>query len=530
MNSVLAGAANSGNNRVVNGHTYPVLASSPLEPGSYLADLNGSLITESFASKGPQLSGPTGQYPGFPGFSPTAAQSLAWVADMQEVGVPITYAYISDAHEQKAGESGCSNAGTAQGPGDVCYQQNLRNYDAAFATFFQRLADDGITPQNTLFTFSSDEGDHFAGGNVGRAVDPTANCTGTPDTIGYTCSYPLGTVGEQQVNIHGLLSNQLGDNIPFYDEPQGDAVFVTGNPGPTDPMTRQLERDLAVARADDTYDQATENVVQYEADRTTAQLLHFVSADPNRTPSFAFFPKPDFFMTGRTVDNPTCAPGTTGANAHTNCTEISNGFAWNHGYYAPEINNNWFGIVGPGVANHGIDGNTPAQGPNSSGTANSNPQFDTTIYNPGTWIDETDIRPTILAIVGLKDDYLEDGRVITEDLTFAPGQSGGPKFGTLARCYKQLDSSVGRFATDVLVADTNALKTGSAADDSTYSNFLSNQLQPLGARRDTDATKIKSDLWNAEFNNTAVPTNADLQSCQSDLAHANKLAGVDVGL
>ena len=35
---------------------------------------------------------------------------------------------------------------------------------------------------------------------------------------------------------------------------------------------------------------------------------------------------------------------------------VNNGFAWDHGYYAPEIDNTWLGIVGPGVANKGVDG------------------------------------------------------------------------------------------------------------------------------------------------------------------------------
>ena len=34
----------------------------------------------------------------------------------------------------------------------------------------------------------------------------------------------------------------------------------------------------------------------------------------------------------------------------------------------------------------------------------------------GTWIDETDIRPTIMYLTGLKDDYEHDGRVITQIL------------------------------------------------------------------------------------------------------------------
>ena len=73
-----------------------------------------------------------------------------------------------------------------------------------------------------------------------------------------------------------------------------------------------------------------------------------------------------------------------------------------------------------------------------------------------------------MALVGLKDDYVTDGRVLTEDLTISPGQTGDKKFLPLAVCYKQLNSSVGQFGTDVLVADTAALKTGSSGNDSTY--------------------------------------------------------------
>jgi hypothetical protein len=209
LQPLLAKAATSGENRVVNGNSYPVT-----DAAGNLVDLNGNEIDGEYAHT-----------PGFPGFGPiSAAQSLAYVADMQEVGIPVTYAYISDAHESKPGETGCSNSGEAQGPGDVCYEQNLAADNKAFTTFFQRLADDGITPHNTLFVFSSDEGDHFAGANVGRALSPS--CSGTPDTSGYACSYPSGTIGEQAVDIHGLLQNQLGDTTPFYNEPQGNAVYM----------------------------------------------------------------------------------------------------------------------------------------------------------------------------------------------------------------------------------------------------------------------------------------------------------------
>jgi hypothetical protein len=529
LTSQLSGAANSGGNRVVNGDSYPVF-----DTHGNLTDLNGNTMRGNF--KTPAVNDFT---PGFPGFGPiSASQTLAYTADMLETGVPVVYGYISDAHERKGQgptpQSGCTNPSTsataAQGPADPCYKANLASYNAAFEKFFQRLADDGITPSNTVFMFSAEEGDHFAGANLGRSIEPS--CTGTPGMIDYTCSY-AGTgasarIGEQFVNIHGLLKNQLGNTTPFYNEPQGNSIFITGNPGPTDPMTRQLERDFGNAQVFDSYDNATENLTQYEVDPTVEQLLHFVNADPNRTPSFTVWPKGDFFLTSGIKDKSTaldgCPAGTTAANASTNCVSISNAFAWDHGYYAPEIDNTWLGIVGPGVANKGVDGRSAADGPNSADGANSNPQLVAPNNDPGTWGDETDMRPTLLALAGLKDDYVGDGRVLVEDLTNPPDKAGQPKFQRLAVCYKQLNSSVGQFGTDLILADTAALKTGSSADDSTYDSTLS-KIQSIGTTRDTLATKIKGDLFNAEFNNTPIPGANDLKDCESVLAQANALAG-----
>ena len=510
----LKGAANApGGMRVVNGDSYPVYDSA-----GNLVDLNGKEIDGAFLPPG------DAGFPGFGGIS--AAQSLAYVADMQETGVPVTYAYISDAHEKKSGQSGCSNGGTAQGPGDSCYQQTLANYNAAFATFFKRLADDGITPKNTLFVFAADEGDHFAGANVNRAVTP--NCTGTPDTTSYSCSYPAGSIGEQQVSIHGLLASQQGNSTQFYNEPQGNAVFITGNPGPLTDTTRNLERAFLSATANDSYDNTTETVAAYAADPVVEQLLHIVNADPNRTPSFTVFPRPDFYMSTGTGD-PTSKPTTpncstsTPSTAAANCVVINNGFAWDHGYYAPEIDNTWLGLVGPGVAHKGVDGFTAAQGPSSQDGSNSNPQTVPSVDNPGTWADHTDIRPTIMALTGLKDDYVDDGRVLVEDLTVSPGKTGQPKFDDLAVCYKQLNASVGQFGTDILIADTRALKTGSTSDDSQYQSTMA-QIQKLGTARDAVATQIKLDLFDAEFNNKPIPGANDLKDCQNILSEADQLA------
>ena len=110
----------------------------------------------------------------------------------------------------------------------------------------------------------------------------------------------------------------------------------------------------------------------------------------------------------------------------------------------------------------GTDGSGPGDGPSSAGDANAGTKTDPQVVNAGTWADQADVRPTLMALTGLKDDYVEDGRVLTEDLTFAPGKTKQGQFQRLAVCYKQLNSSVGEFGTDVLLADTAAMKSGSS--------------------------------------------------------------------
>src|SRR6266702_5006340 len=159
-----------------------------------LVDLKGNQINGAFLTN----------HPGFPGFGPiNASQTLAYTADLLESGVPVVYGYMADVHgnEHIRGVTACQGAPSALGSGSACYVAQAQYYDQAFATFFQRLAAAGITPANSLFIVSSDEGDHEAGANVGRAIQPTpANCddatvsgdTVTPDVL---CTYPAGSFG-----------------------------------------------------------------------------------------------------------------------------------------------------------------------------------------------------------------------------------------------------------------------------------------------------------------------------------------------
>ena len=452
-----------------------------------LVALDGHEIRNSFANQ-----------PGFPGFSPLANETLAYLADMQEAGIPVTYGYISDLHERKPGTSGCTTAGAgsgfALGPGDACYVANAKAYDQAFGTFFQRLAAAGITPANTLFIINAEENDHFAGGAPGRAPAsaPTpANCDG----VSVPCNYAAGQIGELSANLPGLLATQFNDTTPFDVEPQGAAVYVRGQPGPTDPAVRQLERDTAHITADNPYSGTTaENIVNYQAGALEQRILHLETADPLRTPTFTVFPKGDYFF-GQGPQNCT-AP----------CVSIFSRFAWDHGYYSPDIDITWTGIVGPNVAARGVDGPDPMHGPavldpGGNGTV---PAFS----NTGTWADETDIRPTMLSLVGLEDDYQTDGRVITQVLSSVPRALRGTE--NLGACYKQLNGGVGEFATNTLLAESAALASGTSSDDSKYAN-TEKLLSTLSKLRDPLAQQIKTTLSKAAFDQVAPGPVAPIQ-------------------
>ena len=320
-----------------------------------LVDENGNQINGAFLSN----------HPGFPGFSSiNASQTLAYMADMLESGVPVVNGYISDIHgnEDIAGLSACNGAPAALGSGSACYIAQAQYYNQAFGTFFQRLAADGITPANTEFIVSSDEGDHEAGANVGRAIQPTpANCDGatvsgdtvTPDVL---CTYPAGSFGELAGNMTGLLATQKGNTTPFtLENDTAPEFYVTGDPGPNVPGVRTLEHDVAGLTATNPYTGGTQNIANYLADPAEEAILHMVNADPARTPTFALFARPDYFLSS----------GSTSCG--TSCVTQNTGFAWDHGDYAAEINTNYIGFVGPGVKHLGLDGSGPADGPNSAG-------------------------------------------------------------------------------------------------------------------------------------------------------------------
>ncbi len=467
----------------------------------HLVDLNGNEIDGAFLTN----------HPGFPGFgSINASQSLAYMADMLESGVPVVNGYISDIHgnEHIAGLSACNSAPAALGSGTACYAAQAQYYNRAFGAFFKRLAADGITSKNTLFILSSDEGDHEAGANVGRAIQPTpANCNG----VTIPCTYPAGSFGELDGNMTGLLATEKNNTTPFTMESDtAPEFYLPGQPGPDGATVRTFEHDVAGLTASNPYTGTTQPITNYLADPTEEAILHMVNADPARTPTLAMFARPDYFLT----------PGS--ANCGGPCVTQNTSFAWDHGDYAAEIDTNYAAFAGPGVLHRGLDGSPPADGPSSAGP-NSGQVTVPDAGTRGTWLDETDIRPTIMYLTGLRDDYEHDGRVITQILASPNRALRASGVAALGACYKQLNSSVGIFGTDTLMAATSAIESSSAGD-ATYLQ-ADQALRKLDVARDALAGQIKGELEAAAFGDVPVHgVGGQILGCGALLHKAHDLA------
>src|SRR5207244_13172549 len=94
-----------------------------------------------------------------------------------------------------------------------------------------------------------------------------------------------------------------------------------------------------------------------------------------------------------------------------------------------EIAPTWIGMVGPGVK-HGSD------------------------YTG--WTDHTDVRPTVLSLLGLHDDYSHDGRPVTQilDSGAVPATLQTSDAVALGDMLKRIDAPFGQFAMDTLKGST----------------------------------------------------------------------------
>ena len=409
----------------------------------------------------------------FPGFDPVPAQALAMVEAMLKKGIPVVFAYIADAHDNQEGH-GLSSESTF-GPGEAPYVQQLKDYDAAFAKFFADLKSEGIDQTNTLFVFTPDEGDHFVGS---APTNPGCDGVTTPCTYPTT---PVPGVGELDINLNGLVA-AAGDSTPFaihFDDAPTVYVLPSQLP-PTDPSVRKLEQTMAGLTAENLHTGLSENLMAAMADPVEESMLHMVTqADPARTPTFTFFGDPNFFFESFGSTTPV----------------VGTGFAWNHGDIQPEIARTFIGIAGPGVRNLGV--------------------------TDSFFSDHTDVRPTIMWLTGLSDDYQHDGRVLME--LIEPNALGGDLHAhhetllRLGQAYKQINAPFGQLAQSTLVISTHALQSTSM-NDSTYAQ-LEAQIAAWTTQRDNLAGQMKTLLEGAEFGGQAI----DEKQAKSLISQAQSL-------
>jgi cell division protein ZapA (FtsZ GTPase activity inhibitor) len=266
-----------------------------------------------------------------------------------------------------------------------------------------------------------------------------------------------------------MVTKQFGDNTLFsVHSDDAPNVYINGNPGETDAVTRKLEREMAQLSWLNPYTNTTQkNIMVALADKTEMKTLHMITADPARTPTFTPFADPNwfFFASGTPA---TCA---TQAACATIPARTSQSFAWNHGDIQDEIASTWIGVVGPGVKNAG----------DYSG-----------------WTDHTDVRPTMLTLLGLHDDYTRDGRAVTQVLQSgaAPAALQTSDALALGDMLKRLDAPFGEFAMNTLKGSTSALASDSAKDKQ-YTT-LEKEIASLTGERDAVVDGIKAQLAGAE--------------------------------
>jgi hypothetical protein len=117
--------------------------------------------------------------------------------------------------------------------------------------------------------------------------------------------------------------------------------------------------------------------------------------------------------------------------------------------------------------------------------------------------DHTDVRPTLLALLGLKDSYVHDGRVPSEWMEQralpAAIRQRLENFTELAEVYKQLNAPLGELGRASLV-DANRSVTDV---DTVYARYLT-KIGDITSRRDSLAGEIKTVLDGAAFGNRPV--------------------------
>jgi hypothetical protein len=290
---------------------------------------------------------------------------------------------------------------------------------------------------------------------VGGAPSPDG-CDGVQTPCTYT------QIGALDINLTALVPAQTGNTTAFdLHRDMAPTIYIHGNPARASPITRQLERDFSKLTTVNPLTNRLDDLTVALADPIEMGLLHMITADPARTPSFTMFAAPDYWFVDFGSATPTEDPTA----------------AWNHGGIQPEIGQIWLGIVGPGVRR----------------TNDKEP--DTEIE----FSDHTDVRPTVLALTGLQGDHTHDGRALFEvlDSSALPESlhDHSQTLFPLGRLYKQINAPFGKLGLTSLKVSTFALAS-SSSNDTAYTK-LEAKIAAWRSQRDSLAGRIRTILDSA---------------------------------
>ena len=287
------------------------------------------------------------------------------------------------------------------------------------------------------------------------------------------CTY--AKIGEVTTRLDRLLLTQRQNTTPYsIHSDDAPTFYINGNPAPTDPTTRTMEHDVNALTTVNPITGNTDHLSVLLADRAEMKLIHMVPSVADRTPTFTMFANPDYF-----IQNSSAFTGGQGKDCSQPppCLFEDPGFAWNHGDFQKEITRTWFGMAGPGVRVQG--------------------------RNDEVFSDHTDLRPTLMALLGLKDDYVHDGRVLVEKLETRslPDalEDSRRDYVELAGAYKQINATKGSVGRNSLVYANRAI----AGTDKGYTRYLA-KIGEITEQRNELAAEMIALLNAAAFKNKPI--------------------------
>jgi hypothetical protein len=275
--------------------------------------------------------------------------------------------------------------------------------------------------------------------------------------------------GVVHVDLAGMLAAR-GVSSTFTTQGGPDpAVWINGDPDPMATPARALEQAVAQLQVAEPATGTRQPLVRYLADRSEMRLLHMLSADQARTPGFVVFAQPGYLVSG----SPSACPAA-------GCTGSDPRRPSDQGYAEAGASTAWLGLAGPGVAGRRLDA--------------------------ATWTDQADIRPTLLALTGLRDGYGHDGRVLSEVMApeaLPPGiRDSQAAYESVAGRLKQLDAPAGRVGLLSLAVATRAAAS-SSPNDAAYRSYAA-RMDGFTRRRDAVAGSMRGALEDAAFEGRAL--------------------------